>query len=482
MTHEERLALLEDLETLSHREAEVASDPIRFFLPLPSHRLALRPEVVVIRGVRGAGKSALFQVLGQLRDSSQFRLFFGDDRLPEARWLDAFSQRREHPEATALDDFGKNTSEEDLRLFWVGHLLRRIACGEAAPELRLGELVPVPLRDAWTEGGHDVERWIGVAREHVGILGNALDDAERRLHETGTTIFAIYDHLDRIGAFDPNVRRKYVSSLLALWLSLSNRYTRLRAKIFVREDLFRVGELGFPDATKLRPRSVSLDWETSSLYRVVVHHLANVSERMRDWLKPIHGLDLSSRDEFGWTVGEMPEGLQKRFADRLAGELMGKGIQKGYTYRWIPNRLQDAQGQIVPRSILCLLGFAAPEARRKPPTRGFRLLTPSNLQAALEPTSLERVAEIREEFPLVERIENLRGKQVWMDRAETVEALGTPVAGEPEGLPLDGEQVFYELLRLGVLNVRKRDGRVDVPDIYRYGYGIKRKGGVARPR
>lgn len=477
MNRTERLELLEHLKTLQHREAENVDRPVRFFLPLPNHRLALRSDTVVVRGGRGAGKSALFQVLHKLGDSKQVREFFEDGQLPEARWIDAFAQSVRHPVEDQLDTFAQKAEDLDLRIFWLGHLLRRIVT-----ELELDDFAPAPLRDAWERCGHDLAGWVGVAREHVGALGNALDAVEKRLQDTGEKVFAIYDHLDRIGAFQPKVRQRYVSTLMALWLSLSNRYTCLRAKIFVREDLFRAGELGFPDATKLRPRSVSLDWDTVSLYRVVVHRFANVSKSLRDWLHPISGLELHDRGELGWTVGDMPEALQRRFAERLAGKLMGRGVKKGYTYRWIPNRLQDAQGQIVPRSILCLLGFAAEEASRHPLSRGQRLLTPPDLQAALEPTSKERVGEIQEEFPLVARIENLRGREVWMDREETVEALGYRVDGEREGLPLDGEQVFEELLRLGVLNVRKKDGRVDVPDIYRYGYGIQRKGGVARPR
>ncbi len=476
MNRPQRLALLEDLQELRHREAENV-DPIRKFLPLPNHRLALRPEIVVVRGVRGAGKSALFRVLHQLGESARLRDFFDDDRLPDATWIDAFSQRGiEHPEVATLDAFGQPANDADLRTFWMGHLLRRLTSIRPAWQ----ELVPAPLHDAWREGGHDVASWIPAAQEHLAAVSHALDTIERRLIERDELIFATYDHLDRIGAFKPDVRRRYVSSLLALWLSLSNRYSKLRAKIFIREDLFRAGELGFPDATKLRARSVALDWDVGALYRVVIRHVANTSEPMRAWLKPLR-LELREHGEFGWMVGDLPETHRKRFADRLAGELMGRGVKKGYTYRWIPNRLQDAQGQIVPRSILCLVGFAAEEAARHPLSKGTRLVTPQDLLSALEPTSRERVAEIKEEFALVERIENLRGRRVLMDPEEAMGQLGEPVAGEPDGLPLDGKQVFDELLRLGVISVRK-DGRVDVPDIYRYGYGILRKGGVARPR
>ncbi len=64
-----------------------------------------------------------------------------------------------------------------------------------------------------------------------------------------------------------------------------------------------------------------------------------------------------------------------------------------------------------------------------------------------------------------------------MARGEVIAALGRPTLRDK--LTMDGEGVFDELRRTGVLEVR-RDGRIDVPDIYRYGYGIKRKGGARR--
>ena len=43
----------------------------------------------------------------------------------------------------------------------------------------------------------------------------------------------------------------------------------------------------------------------------------------------------------------------------------------------------------------------------------------------------------------------------------------------------NGAAVLDELKRIGVVSVRD-DGRIDVPDIYREGFGIKRKGGTKR--
>jgi hypothetical protein len=194
-----------------------------------------------------------------------------------------------------------------------------------------------------------------------------------------------------------------------------------------------------------------------------------------------HGFSLRRLPKLGWMPGPMPEEVQKALAERLAGGVMGAGAKKGYTYRWIPNHLQDAQTKVVPRSILVLIGQAAKEALKHPLSSGHRLITPQDLVAALIETSHRRVGEIQEEYKLVNRLKHLTGSMLLLSQEEVIERIAQPVEGEPPGLSTDGRAVFDELVRLGVLAVRS-NGRVDVPDIYRFGFGVLRKGGVARPR
>lgn len=479
MNREERLVLLNRMKDLAHREAENLGrgERMRRFLPLPVHSLALRPETVVVRGGRGAGKSALFGLLRDARESSNFRDFFdNDNRIPDALWVDAFSELDSyHPQASTLDALARDHSDAELRTFWSAHLLKRL-CDER-PDIEVD--LPCELEEALIDTA--VERWLSLAIRHQGRINAGLDRIERILEEEGRYLFAVYDHLDRIGTFDRRTRGRYGSGLLALWLSLSNRYSHLRAKIFLREDLFEDAIQSFPDATKMRPRSVSIEWDVAALYRVVARHMANISGELRRWLTEVRGLNINDRGTFGWFPGEMHEKEQKAFATRLAGEAMGKGIKKGYTFRWIPNRLQDAQIKIVPRSILCLLGFAAENAVKSPLSRGARLLQPGDLFAGLEPTSKERAREIAEEYPIVNRLENFRNAHVMMDPREASGRLGTPVTNDGNPDVTDGDSVIEELVGLGVLRIRP-DGRIDVPDIYRYGFGIKRKGGVAKPK
>ncbi len=460
------------------------ADLARVFLPLPRHALALRPDIVVLAGSRGAGKTALFDLLINML-GPEVPDFFDDPAIPAAYWVAAFAESVDHPQPGVLDQLVTkidSASDDPLRTFWAVHLLVRLV-DKKVP----GAVLPSALGDVVRATPGDPGAWIASAHQHLAAVIAALDTIDRTLEQERTYVFASYDHLDRLGALTAtrNTRQRLVRSLLALWLSLSSRYRRLRAKIFLRPDLLEEAERAFPDASKLRARSISLEWDVSSLYMLAVRHLANRGpdvELMTEWLTAKARLELSPHSasaKFGLMPPIMGETEQWTFATMLAGEQMGSGPKKGYTYRWIPQRLKDGGGSIVPRSLLRLLGEAAKQAQRQPRGKG-PLIATENLVGALAETSSARVTELGDEYPVVKRLENLRGQTVLMARADVIALLAAPTdADDPFGT--DGEPIFNELHRIGVLETRW-DGRVDVPDIYRYGYGIKRKGGARAPR
>lgn len=454
------------------------------FLPLPSHVAALTPGKLIVRGERGAGKTALFHLLRELRRAKLelTAMFPGVGDLPSL-WIEGFSERgKSHPSAEVLDQLAAAGADDgSLRAFWFGHLV-----GVLDGQDGRARTAPEPFISAWKEHRTEPAKWVDVARQGIGSLTTWLDRFDDQCVADDRWVFVTYDHLDKIGIVQRDTRTRFASTLLAMWLSLGNRYERIRSKIFLREDLFQESVRGSTDASKLETRSVSLYWSTEDLYRMLLRHLG-ASDGLRAWLATgSNPLLLDARERFGWfppaALPEEGRRSQRSFAEKLVGSLMGEGVKKGYTHRWIPNHLQDAHGLIVPRPFLNIVAFAAQRALdRGPKARYSRLLHHSELQSALERTSSYRAKELAEEHPVVERLEMLRGFVLLADRASMVERLSRSAMASDDGFGNDGEAVLEELLRLGVLQLRS-DGRIDVPDIYRFGFGIKRKGGVARPR
>lgn len=61
-------------------------------------------------------------------------------------------------------------------------------------------------------------------------------------------------------------------------------------------------------------------------------------------------------------VGYLPterEDILKRFIVYLIGRYMGASLKKGDSYSWVPNHLQDANGDLAPRSFLKCYACAA---------------------------------------------------------------------------------------------------------------------------
>ncbi|HET9622833.1 MAG TPA: hypothetical protein VFP84_15775 [Kofleriaceae bacterium] len=476
INNDTRRKLLNDLATLSSDDDDAIKQSPKWFLPLDAHARALRLETLVVRGGRGAGKSALFHFLGHVQRDPELVRSLGDiNRLTSStKWLEGFGSLSPHPQLHVVGTFDKTATDDQRRFFWFAWL-----CVRLATTTKLG--LPENLRRSMLDG-RDPVQLADVAGRDLAALSAWMDNVEQELTDP---IIITYDSLDRIGSTSAT-RQRMTGSLLAMWLSLADRYRRIRPKIFVREDLFQASLSTFPDASKLDARSVSLEWRVEDLYRVLIKHMANTSDGLKDWIKgSSRGIPLTDGKALGWMP---PNGLpetgpasQKAFVDHLAGELMGNSAKKGLTYHWIPNRLQDAHARAVPRSFISLVRNAATFAlSRGPEAQSLRLLTPTELQGALENTSKLRANELKEEFPVVARLEALRGKTVMLPRKIVIDALSQPTATEDEH-GQDGERALHTLIELGAMSERE-DGRIDVPDIYRYGFGILRKGGVKRPR
>lgn len=469
LSDEARRGLLQSLADIPV-DADADDQVIRTFLPGPQHERALDRRVLVVRGERGAGKTALFHLLRALRAKGD-ALSTVIRGAPEGSLHVGFSERgTDFPSVEVVMSYAREASPEALRAFWLGLLVGVIHSGsDGLPPL------PDSFRDAYATRSNDPGAWVPVAQQCLAGLYGWLDAVERA---GGETRFVLYDHLDRIGTTDRRVRERVAGALLDLWLSLSQRYDRLRGKVMLREDLFQEVLSSFADATKLETRSVRLEWTAGRLYALLVRRMT-AAKGLRDWLREVPRVELSKREPLGYvpSSSDFDELTQKRFAKAFAGEFMGSGATKGFTHTWMINHLQDARKQVTPRSLLVLVRNAAELAGQKGPKAAYRrLLHPTELHAALQEASERRVREQVEDHPVLARLESLRDQNLLLPRKEVVRALSKIQLDD--GFNGRGDDAFEALIRIGALAIR--DDRVDVPDIFRYRFGIKRKGGPRR--
>lgn len=83
----------------------------------------------------------------------------------------------------------------------------------------------------------------------------------------------------------------YIRSLLDFWYRHNSRFTNIKAKIFLRNDLYNAKALQFVDASKMGAYRLELNWNVSSLYRLLVKRMANTGiEEMEAYLKSVPDL------------------------------------------------------------------------------------------------------------------------------------------------------------------------------------------------
>lgn len=463
------------------------SDYFKRFLPIPEHSKVFEPNILLVLGGRGTGKTRLFNLLSSSSGREVMVTSTGNRALPSLKktiWLTGYSKSDKHfPVEEAVQRLVTNPETDDLRAFWTGLLLGVILSSKEAsiPDACL-EHIPHSLLGKLRTGLNVLTEWLPLVNTHIEQLNGALDQFDEHLLNEDRWLFINYDELDRLTRTYSTLAAP-IRELLQFWLGRWRRWNRIRPKIFLRGDLFQKDFLQFPDASKFQPHQMKLEWTTSTLYRLLLKRLANSGDPMYHYMNEIPGMF----DQVDPLLGYIPtedEEIHKQFIDKLVGPFMGADARKGITYRWVPNHLQDSGGRIAPRSLIKLFSNAAEfQKTRISGLTEKRLLEPGALQTALMSTSQDRILELNEEYPwLPDLQQGLRGEEVPTQQEHFLKKLEMIEWSDGRTPPTRHAKELLELLhQLGIVEVRS-DSKVNVPEIYLYGFGMKRRGGIKRPR
>jgi hypothetical protein len=455
----------------------------------PAHAKALNLSSSVVVGMRGTGKSYWTAVLA----SEDYREYVARAaRLPDlksAKVVIGFALDPSSEEFPPTDFFSRHIREGGAEDDVWGAVVLRHALDE------IGRPFPGGVGD-WEER----IRWFSENRDAAIRL---LAECDRELAKRGSNLLVLFDALDRLATDWPLIRG-YVRSLLKFALECRSRRS-IRLKVFLRPDMEEDEAVwDFVDSSKLRAATVELVWRPPDLFGLVIHQLAN---------DPVGGEDfrsaIASRTKIDWqeeegvfllprqlALGEQPA---RSIIEACAGQWVGTSAKRGYVYTWIPTHLADAKNRLSPRSFLLAFRAAAEWTEQHEPSHPLALHF-KGVQQGVAKASEIRVGEISEDYPWVRPLlEAARGLTVpcevedlttnWPRRQQLAESLKQATGSKllPRRFVTDPvragrtEALIEDLVELAII-YRTHDGRINIPDIFRVGFGIKRMGGVRPPR
>ena len=440
----------------------------------PSHLKALRLECSLVIGARGVGKTFWNAAL----NSNEIRKMLGES-VPDLSRVEVWTGFGERSDLDAYPD--PDVFDALLSKNFSAYHVWRAVLGRWAANI-VSENIPC---NSWDES----VAWVINDPESFGRLIERANDFFSAQKKHGLIVF---DALDRSCA-EWQTMDTIVRDLLRVVLSLK-RYPFLHGKIFLREDQFARRQIAdFPDASKLLSTRVDLTWALHDLHGLLWQLFCNGTDIHGQTLRNIYEDGVGSPPDFNvdvWSISDSvkrDEQVQRSLFAKIAGEWMGRDRRRGVPYLWSVGHLADGQGRTSPRSFLAAIRAAAEDAEARYPSHLLPLHYES-IKCGVQNASGIRVSEMAEDYPWVKRLmQPLQGLTVpcTFDVIQECwcEAFGRdPKAMSFNGLPpehVDAEWygIRKDLESLGIFESMK-DGRVNMPDLYRVGFSLGRRGGV----
>ncbi|NEP21063.1 ParA family protein [Moorena sp. SIO3I6] len=455
--------ILQELE-FSAGTAEYQDNFLETFVETQLVNRALKPNIVLIRGRKGTGKTAIFRRL--LEDSKQDSIVV----------LSPSPLKGDRPwvinsEGFKAIDEALETTGKSWRDFWL--LQTCLAChlswrGEKPqPDDAVSQVLG-------TDPTNELElvRWFQnlLPQSQIGLL--ARDWLTRFDGAAQSTILLLFDGLDTgFGntQADRERRTKAIEGLLSLITDLGDNMKNLKFKVLLREDIWR--SLRFDNKSHFFGRSVVLEWrERSDFFKVIIKQ-ALKSDRFKGLVVDSiqQGSLLSNLSSSSDAFSDyLSESQVFEIWNLLVGERM-KGGKSAFTRNWVWKRIADGSNNHSPRALLQLFAEAKDweinEQERNPYQK--TIIRPRALSSSLEKVSEKALdALINEEFSeLQELIDCLKG------------------IGRSPFYATDVSELYDELSfarEVGLLSIYEgtKDDvkRYKVPDLYLSGIGMTRKG------
>lgn len=483
----DRQAVLSAIESIipgetaaAETEFTNADDLRRRFYPLKEHKYIFDNNKFLIVGPKGSGKTALFSVLQHPEYAKELAkyLHIPMHDINKTEWITGLGLGSEFPSQDNFDAVGQENDIKTYRIYWQCLAVRVLQKFTREYQMELPSAIEELLHCKFSEIKNRLK-----GTEHLAeMIADFLGQIDRELASRNKVLILTYDALDFL--LHRQYRGHMIAALIGLWFENITRFQNLKAKIFLREDIFKFEvKEGITDKVKLKNYTSNLGWEYNFLLAMVWKRIVENDQGAAKVTKEVlssQGYDLP---EFFPSIGYVPvpgEEANKLLLRYFIGEKMGKG-NKAYTYNWIWYRLGDTNKNIVPRSILKLFSLTAKHENDDPVKLIHNMepiLRPKALVNSLKEVSEDRLSDLAEEYPEYKLIfENLKNYCASFPANEEVLREALQKCGIEEDRV---KTVIDELKEIGMLKEYQRKKsdpvRYHIPDIYLKGMGLSRKG------
>lgn len=467
-----------NLTAASEQEFTSNDDLIKRFYPRKDYKFIFEHDRFLILGEKGVGKTALFTVLSHKEYAKHLAEYCGisDEDFASTEWLVGLTNSDYYPTENNFSNLiGFNTTQ--FKNYWLCLLIRSIYLNKC-DWIELGTIKQVDVLVA-----ADVAslKLYAADIEFMEKLEEWLNLYQKECNSRNKKITIIYDYLDLLIPGESQLRGKLIAALISFWFNNLSRYKYIRAKIFLRQDIYdREVQSSLTDKVKIKNYSVELKWEYDQLLNIVWKRMLEDNSSIEDYLKSELKEKFNLIRDRNNSLGYIPyfsAEANRIILDNLLGNYMGSN-NKAFPYNWIIYHLSDTHSNISPRSIITL--FAATARTQLADTKPYDyVIRPYNMEISMEIVSKIRLEDLKEEFPEFEDVfNNLKEyvPQFPVEERDLKNAL-TKIKHTEEGI----QEIIEKLMVIGVIKSYKPKSkdtslRYHIPDIYLIGMNLKRTG------
>lgn len=402
--------------------------------------------IAVIEGAKGTGKTMMARFLMESRDWSIAAKELDTSLNSEIRGpiIPVFASSMGDPMSALI------TSR-------TGDWAKEVGMGNAAPLSMVRRTIQECLEQDFTESQWsdlwlDLIAWVsGVSVGTRGAWQIFLDKAK----ELACHPVALFEGLEEV-ITDPYTNAKQALALRALIVNVPLRLREqagrpVGALVFVRGDMVEAVIRQNLAQFRASFRNYALAWSTTDILELVVW-MANTSGA-------IPGLWNSK-----WRETDRSADLERIWGRKLGPEKS----REARSTEWVLAVLTDLNGRLTARDLVRFIAEAATLSVNDQPPQDDRLFTPAAMRRAVAATSGEKVSEYPTEVTVLKTVfEAIKRKT---DLETPLDTQTAYAAGLSEG-------DLSNLVKYGVFF--EEDGSFEVPELFRIGLGMGRKG--ARP-